>query len=40
LINDVKKGKVERVIVLRLDRLGRNTSDILKTIIFNYNQYT
>jgi DNA invertase Pin-like site-specific DNA recombinase len=32
LINDVKKGKVERVIVLRLDRLGRNTSDILKTI--------
>jgi len=32
LINDIEKGKVDRVIVLRLDRLGRNTSNILQTI--------
>ena len=32
LINDIKKGKVGHVILLRLDRLGRDTSDILKTI--------
>lgn len=32
LINDIQNGKVGRVIVLRLDRLGRNTSNILQTI--------
>ena len=32
LINDIEKGKVDRVVVLRLDRLGRNTSNILQTI--------
>lgn len=32
LLKDVENGKVDRVIVLRLDRLGRNTSNILETI--------
>jgi len=32
LLDDLSKGKIDRVIVLRLDRLGRNTSNILQTI--------
>lgn len=32
LIEDIQKGKVEQVVVLRIDRLGRNTTDILNTI--------
>lgn len=32
LIKDIELGKIDRVIVLRLDRLGRNTSNILQTI--------
>jgi len=32
LLEDIKNGKVDQVIVLRLDRLGRDTADILNTI--------
>lgn len=32
LIEDISKGKISEVVVLRIDRLGRNTSDILNTI--------
>lgn len=32
LIEDIKKGKITSVVVLRLDRLGRDTTDILNTI--------
>ena len=32
LIDDISKGKINQVIVLRIDRLGRNTTDILTTI--------
>lgn len=32
LIEDISKGKINEVVVLRIDRLGRNTSDILTTI--------
>lgn len=32
LLRDIQKGKIDRVVVLRLDRLGRNTSNILQTI--------
>ena len=32
LLEDIQKGKVGQVIVLRIDRLGRNTTDILSTI--------
>lgn len=32
LLNDIQKGKIKEVIVLRIDRLGRNTTDILNTI--------
>lgn len=32
LLEDVSKGKIKEVIVLRIDRLGRDTSDILSTI--------
>ncbi len=32
LLKDIEKGKIDRIIVLRLDRLGRNTSNILQTI--------
>ena len=31
-MNDIQKGKVKEVVVLRIDRLGRNTTDILNTI--------
>ena len=39
LLEDIKNGKISEVIVLRIDRLGRNTSDILETInqIHQYN---
>ena len=32
LLQDVERGKISEVIVLRIDRLGRSTSDILQTI--------
>lgn len=32
LIEDITKGKINEVVVLRIDRLGRNTTDILNTI--------
>jgi DNA invertase Pin-like site-specific DNA recombinase len=32
LLNDIRQRKIDRVIVLRLDRLGRSTSNILETI--------
>jgi len=32
LLRDIKEGIIAQVVVLRLDRLGRNTSDILTTI--------
>jgi len=32
LMDDIRKGKVSEVVVLRLDRLGRDTTDILNTI--------
>lgn len=32
LLNDIRLRKIDRVIVLRLDRLGRSTSNILETI--------
>jgi DNA invertase Pin-like site-specific DNA recombinase len=32
LVEDIQKGKIGQVIVLRIDRLGRNTTDILSTI--------
>lgn len=32
LLIDIQKGKVKEVVVLRIDRLGRNTTDILNTI--------
>ena len=32
LIEDIRNGKVSEVVVLRIDRLGRNTTDILNTI--------
>lgn len=32
LIEDLDKGKIEEVVVLRIDRLGRDTTDILNTI--------
>ena len=32
LLQDIEKGKISEVVVLRIDRLGRNTTDILTTI--------
>ena len=32
LLEDIQKGRIKEVIVLRIDRLGRNTTDILNTI--------
>lgn len=32
LLEDIRNGKINQVIVLRIDRLGRNTTDILNTI--------
>jgi DNA invertase Pin-like site-specific DNA recombinase len=32
LLEDISKGKINEVVVLRIDRLGRNTTDILNTI--------
>ena len=32
LLEDAKAGKVKHVVVNRIDRLGRNTKDILETI--------
>lgn len=32
LLDDIQKGRISEVIVLRIDRLGRNTTDILNTI--------
>jgi len=32
LLEDIRQGKVNQVVVLRIDRLGRDTSDILNTI--------
>jgi DNA invertase Pin-like site-specific DNA recombinase len=39
LIEDIRNGKIKEVIVLRVDRLGRDTTDILSTIklIHSYN---
>ena len=39
LMEDIRKGKISSLNVLRLDRLGRNTTDILNTIqeIHRYN---
>lgn len=39
LIEDIASGKINQVIVLRIDRLGRDLEDILKTIktIHSYN---
>ena len=31
LLEDINKGKINEVVVLRIDRLGRNTTDILNT---------
>ena len=32
LLHDIERGRISEVIVLRIDRLGRNTTDILNTI--------
>ena len=32
LLMDIQRGKIGQVVVLRIDRLGRNTTDILNTI--------
>lgn len=32
LLEDIRKGKIISVVVLRLDRLGRDTTDILQTL--------
>lgn len=32
LIEDIQNGKISEVVTLRIDRLGRNTTDILSTI--------
>ena len=32
LLEDIQKGKISQVCTLRIDRLGRNTTDILSTI--------
>jgi DNA invertase Pin-like site-specific DNA recombinase len=32
LLDDIHRGKIGQVVVLRIDRLGRNTTDILSTI--------
>jgi DNA invertase Pin-like site-specific DNA recombinase len=32
LLSDIQRGKIGQVVVLRIDRLGRNTTDILNTI--------
>lgn len=32
LLEDIQKGKISEVVVLRIDRLGRDTTDILNTI--------
>lgn len=32
LLEDIQRGKISQVVVLRIDRLGRNTTDILTTI--------
>lgn len=32
LLDDISRGKISEVVVLRLDRLGRDTTDILTTI--------
>ena len=32
LLSDVEKGLVDEIKVIHLDRLGRNTEDVLKTI--------
>ncbi len=32
LLEDIQKGKITEVVVLRIDRLGRDTTDILNTI--------
>jgi DNA invertase Pin-like site-specific DNA recombinase len=32
LLMDIQRGKIRQVVVLRIDRLGRSTSDILSTI--------
>lgn len=32
LLQDIERGKLSEVVVLRIDRLGRNTTDILNTI--------
>jgi DNA invertase Pin-like site-specific DNA recombinase len=39
LLSDIQNGKISQVVVLRIDRLGRNTTDILNTIklIHQYN---
>ena len=39
LIDDIASGKINQVIVLRLDRMGRDLEDIIKTIktIHSYN---
>ena len=39
LLQEVERGKISQVVVLRIDRLGRNTTDILNTIklIHRYN---
>ena len=39
LLMDIERGKIKEVKVLRIDRLGRNTTDILNTIktIHQYN---
>jgi DNA invertase Pin-like site-specific DNA recombinase len=34
LLQDVERGKISEVVVLRLDRLGRSTQNILETIKF------
>ena len=39
LLQEVERGRISQVVVLRIDRLGRNTTDILNTIklIHRYN---
>jgi DNA invertase Pin-like site-specific DNA recombinase len=32
LLHDIERGRISEVVVLRIDRLGRNTTDILNTI--------
>jgi DNA invertase Pin-like site-specific DNA recombinase len=32
LLDDIQRGKINQVVCLRIDRLGRNTTDILNTI--------